>query len=149
MLRTFDPMDLVQMEVQPSQALDTAGRERILKDSARRGPCWTYEAGGRVLAVGGLAMLHPAWATAWTILAGDIGARMVGLTRAVSLIVRDASARLGPDGRLDMHVDPQSVASVRWAIMLGFGPEAYLERALPGGRALTVWLYKSEGSAGG
>lgn len=144
-LRPFDVEDLLKIDPQPSQAgvLDARQRERILSESVKRGPCWTYPDGDRIVAIGGLGMVHDTWATAWTILAADIGWHMVGLTRAVRSVLHTAAVELGPDGRIDMHVDPQSLDSIRWAAMLGFvGPEAWLERAMPGcSRALTIWRY--------
>lgn len=142
-LRPFIDEDIWRIVPQPSQALDDEGRTRILAESVPRGPCWTFEASdGRVLGIGGFVMLHARWATAWTILAADIGAGMVGLTRWVRATVAAKQRQLGEDGRIDMHVDPESFASVWWARMLGFRLDAILPRALPDGRDMGVWSYQ-------
>lgn len=141
-LRPFTDEDIWRITPQPSQALDDAGRARILTESVPRGPCFTVEASdGRVLGVGGFILLHTKWATAWTILASSIGAGMVGLTRAVREEVRAQQSAMGGDARIDMHVDPESFASVWWARMLCFRQDAILPRALPDGRDMGIWSY--------
>lgn len=142
MLRPFTDDDIWRIDPQPSQSLDDEARARIVGESVPRGPCWTFEASdGRVLGVGGFIMLHPGWATAWTILAADIGAGMVGLTRAARQVIAGLQ-RSASVPRIDMHVDPASFASVWWAQMLGFEQDAILPRALPDGRDMGVWSYK-------
>lgn len=141
MLRIFEAVDLWHIEPQPTQALSDADRVRILHDAVPRGPCWTYESGGGVLAVGGFCLMHAGWATAWTILGQKIGAAMVGLTRAVSAQLRVQQQAM-PGGRIDMHIDPAHINSIRWAGTLGFERDAWLGRALPDGRDMAVWLYQ-------
>lgn len=140
MLRAFVPKDIERIVPQASQLLDAEGRARIVGQSVPRGPCWTYEGGdGRVLCIGGFAHVHGEWATAWTILADDIGAAMVGLTRAVRQQLHGHAC-----ARIDMHVDPAHLPGARWAALLGFRMEAWLERALPMGRPMGVWLFERE-----
>lgn len=141
-LRPFSDSDIWRIQPQPSQAMGEAERWRILRESVPRGPCWTFlSSDGRVLAIGGFVRLHAGWLTAWTILAADIGAGMVGLTRAVARMLAQVAG--DPDvARVDMHVDPENVASVLWAQMLGFRLDAILPRALPGGRDMGVWSYE-------
>lgn len=142
-VRPFIEEDIWRIWPQPSQFLDDEGRARILAESVPRGPCSTFLASdGRVLAIGGFVDLHAGWATAWTILAADIGAGMVGLTRATRAVLHNRSWNMGPKARIDMHVDPLSLPSVRWAMVLGFRQEAWLARALPDGRAMGVWIYE-------
>lgn len=143
-LRPFIDDDIWRIDPQASQPLDDEGRARILAQSVPRGPCFTFEASdGRVLGIGGFVELHPGWLTAWTILAADIGAAMVGLTRAVRGVLATMQHR--HDGlRIDMHVDPASFASVWWATLLGFRQDAILTRALPDGRDMGVWIYERE-----
>jgi RimJ/RimL family protein N-acetyltransferase len=137
-LRPFTDDDIWRIVPQSSQALDDEGRARILGESVPRGPCWTVLAtDGRVLGIGGFVFLHAGWATAWTILAADIGAAMVGLTRMVRFVLLGMHMP-----RIDMHIDPASLASVRWAMALGFRQDAILARALPDGRDMGVWLYE-------
>lgn len=143
MLRPFIDEDIWRIDPQPMQALGTADRRRILADSVPRGPCFTFEASnGCVLGIGGFVKLHDHWATAWTILAADIGAAMVGLTRAVRRELQVQQNLMGALARIDMHVDPESFASVWWATMLGFRQDAILPRALPDGRDMGIWSYQ-------
>lgn len=140
MLREFTPDDLWRIVPQAAQAMDRAARERIVSESVPRGPCWTAcERSGRIVGVGGFVYVHPQWATAWTILAERIGTAMPGLTRAVA-----QRLRAEPAARIDMHVDPAQPASARWARLLGFRLECWMDRALPDGRDMAVWLYEGE-----
>lgn len=139
-LRPLIDDDIFEIEPQASQLLGSVERWRILRESVPRGPCWAYVGKGRILGIGGFIELHAGWATAWTILATDIGTGMVGLTRAVRQTLAAMQARSG--GRIDMHVDPRSIESVRWATMLGFRMEAWLARAQPNGEDMAVWLYE-------
>lgn len=144
-LRPFEAMDILDIVPQASQALETEARERILNGPAKQGPCWTYEGrDGRIVAVGGLVFIHDAWATAWTVLAQDIGAAMVGLTRAVADVLRAQADKMDEWGCIDMQVDPSRVESVRWAMLLGFRQEAWLDRRIPQGKPMTIWLYQGD-----
>jgi hypothetical protein len=144
MMRPLMEDDVFEIEPQASQPLGSAERWRILRESVPRGPCWACVGGGRVLGIGGFIRLHPGWATAWTILAADIRAHMVGLTRQTRAILQQAQRDMGARGRIDMHVDPGSIPSVRWADMLGFTQEAWLARALPDGGDMAVWIYEGK-----
>lgn len=138
MLSVFKPEDIDAIVPQDSQSLNAAGRARIVDQAVPRGPCWTARNGeGRIIAVGGFVFTHAGWATAWTILAKGIGAAMPGLTRAVRAELAAVQA-----ARVDMHVDPESVASIRWAMMLDFQLEAVFAAALPDGRDMGIWRYE-------
>ncbi len=143
MLRPFSGSDIWRLDPQPSQAMDEQARHRILAESVPRGPCFTFlGSDGRVLGIGGFIKLHASWATAWTILAADIGTAMVGLTRATRKEVQAQQNLMGAAARIDMHVDPESFQSVWWATLLGFRQDAILPRALPDGRDMGVWSYQ-------
>lgn len=74
--------------------------------------------GTDVLVCAGVVDMAPGRAIAWAYLAGNIGRRMVAVTRAVKKYLQSTGYR-----RIEMDVDCDFPAAHRWAKMLGFEME--------------------------
>lgn len=143
----FSPEDATRIVPQPAQASAWAamGGAAGAIGMAARGPAWTaidMEA-RRVVFVGGIAVCHGGYATAWSIFADKIGAGLVPITRR-------ALAEIGAFdvARLDMFCSAKSAAAQIWAGKLGMTYEARLARAMPDGSDATVWV-RLKGSSNG
>ena len=71
-----------------------------------------------VLCCAGVVKLNEGRGVAWAYLADDLGARMVGVTRAVKRYLGIANFH-----RIEMHVDCDFKEAHRWVRMLGFEME--------------------------
>lgn len=92
--------------------------------------------GDTVIASAGIVEQWKGRGLCWALLAGDIGAsRFVRVSRAVRRAVDVAQWR-----RLEMQVDAEHVAAMRWAELLGFEVESKLRSFLPDGRDAFMYV---------
>lgn len=114
----LQPWHLAELRLQEAQAGEVA-RCDLLTHAMRliqSGPALAVlAADGRPVAAGGLAEVHPHYATAWALLGADAGAAMTAITRAVRRVLASGAWQ-----RVDTTVRSDFVAGHRWAVMLGF-----------------------------
>lgn len=103
-------------------------------DGAPRGDAWTAVHDGLPLCCGGLVEMWPGRAYAWALLDEDAGRIMLPLTRSIRSLLDRAQYR-----RIEMAVDAGFEAGLRWAVLLGFEPEALARRYMPHGG--DAWVY--------
>ncbi len=118
----FKAWHMAAIERQPIQ-LDTS-LEPDPVELEQSGPAWTAIAGGRPIACAGFSRsTWPHQAMAWCILAENIGAAMVPLTR----LVRREFAR-SEFQRLEVLVLSSHAAGHRWAKLIGLEREGTMRR---------------------
>lgn len=89
---------------------------------------------GRTLACAGFVDLGGGKARAWSLLAGDAGRAMAGVTRAVMRALAEAGFR-----RVDIEVAVGFEPARRWAAMLGFQCEGVMRAWLDDGSDAELW----------
>lgn len=126
----FDPVHALGMRVQPNQALPPDEFLRALATPA--GEAYTGMVDGRPIGCAGVVELWKGRALAWALLAEDAGPHMVSVTRAIRFFLATVPYR-----RVEMAVDAEFPAAIRWAEMLGFKRETPepMPAYLPNGRA--------------
>jgi hypothetical protein len=125
LIRPMAPADLLAIDPQAAQA--DVWRMQDLADVAvdllRAGEAMTVrDADGRVLLIGGVRPVHDECLWLWSILSGQIGARMVALSRAVARWLDGHGVR-----RLQFTCAVEHEEGLRWAALLGFQMEARLQ----------------------
>jgi hypothetical protein len=135
MFRDFLAGDVVQLALQPSQHVTLGVTRPVLsyedgEELAEGGPAWTaIGRDGRILACIGAKYLWPphdefgGHAVAWAMLAADLGAAHL----AVSRFARDRIADVAAD-RLEAIVRADVAAEARWPELLGMRLVARLEK---------------------
>ena len=136
-----DPVHLHLIEQQEAQSVErgTMATADLAAHALPRGPAWTIVANGRIVFVGGFIEHGPHWATAWAILAKNIGAALRPVTQAVR-----AQVAAAPYGRVDMYIDPEFEQSVRWAAHIGMAQESVMRRAKANGGPMFVFAKVEE-----
>lgn len=119
MFRHFLPEDLALIAPQPEQAdwLTAApgGAEPMDPEALFvAGPAWTAIDGQTVLCCAGFGQVSQTHAIAWAIVAADIGAGMVAVTRYAREQIEAARYR-----RIEAIVRAGFAPGVRWARMIG------------------------------
>lgn len=117
--RHFLPEDLAMIAPQPEQAeWFTAKPGCFLPASAETlfdaGPAWTAIDGNQILCCAGFGQISPWHVIAWAIMAPNIGAGMVAVTRYAREQIDAASYR-----RIEAIVRAGFPQGVRWARMIG------------------------------
>jgi len=97
-----------------------------------RSDSWTAFDGDRILGCAGLLPIWPGLSHCWALLADDIGAGMIGVTRCAHRMLRMHT------GRIEAYVEAEFEAGHRWARILGF------ERDTPG--VLRKWFPDGSGA---
>jgi hypothetical protein len=133
----FDPRHFARLAVQPHQAdwkLKLAeGDWGSLCTPPHR--AWSALADdGRTLACAGFVDLGGGKARAWSLLAGDAGRAMAGVTRAVKDALEQAGFR-----RVDIEVASGFEPARRWAAMLGFQQEGVMRAWFDDGSDAELW----------
>ncbi|CAB4156983.1 hypothetical protein UFOVP747_19 [uncultured Caudovirales phage] len=138
-VREFHPDDADRLVLQDGQVAEAGDAWRdVLKAAPMAGPCWTAEADGRVLGVGGFALRWAGNALAWAYVARDIPrTAWTALTRAVRQRIDGLAAR--GVWRVDIEVRWLWPEGERWARMLGFEFEAVALRYAPDGGHMGRW----------
>jgi hypothetical protein len=101
---------------------------------AAAGDAWTAVVDGLPVACAGLIEMWKDRAQAWALLSADAGPHMLPITRSIRFRLASSSFR-----RIEMAVDVDFEAGIRWAHMLGFEHECTARNYFPGGR--TARLY--------
>jgi hypothetical protein len=125
-IRGFLAGDAVQLVLQPSQHVALGLKHAIHSiDDGREleaaGPAWTATGGGRILCCYGFAEVAPAGprtgghALAWALLAANLGAAHVAITRFARATLADS-----PISRIEAIVRAGVEAERKWAEMVGF-----------------------------
>lgn len=128
--------DIDALHVQPLQA-DALCERQWFDVALAGGPVWTIRADdGRVLWIGGFLIAAENHASAWCLLAENVGAAMVAITRICRALVDGAQWQ-----RLDMAIRRDIPVSVRWAGQLGF----VYERPLDAVPDHDVYIYRRAG----
>lgn len=117
--RYFVPDDLALLAPQPEQAdwltASPFGAAPMDPEALlMAGPAWSAIDGYRVLCCAGFAQVAPTHANAWAIVAADIGAGMVAVTRYAREQIEAARYR-----RIEAIVRAGFAPGVRWARMVG------------------------------
>jgi hypothetical protein len=126
-LTPFNPWHLREIDVQAAQRehYEAAGPNLA-------GPAWSAFVNGKPIASAGVIEMWPGRGYAWALLSQGAGPYMLALTRAIR-------SRLDGLGftRLEMAVDADFPAGIRWARMLGFECETPepMRAYSPSGRA--------------
>lgn len=119
----FVPADLVALEPQPRQAAMAASDE-ALRALLTANQCWTVRGSvDRVLMIGAVHDVCDRHGLLLALLAADIGAAAVALTRVTRRWFNGM-----PYDRLTAWVDSDHVEGVRWARMLGMQSEGLMRR---------------------
>lgn len=143
--------DLVQLALQPSQhvTLGISKPVHSLEDGEEMvaaGPAWSAIAGGRVLCCYGFAMVWPAGpgtgghALAWALLAEDVGAAHLAITRFARATIAES-----PITRIEAIVRADVDAEVNWARMVGLNQVAELRAWGPDGKTHLLFERIREG----
>lgn len=134
-VRTCTTFDLMNLELQPSQA---AMRERMTpqycRDLLAGGDSYCATVAGNPVACIGLIHYWETRKYVWAFLAPSAGQHMLTLTRAVRRWLKYHGA-----GRLETAVDCRNDMDIRWAELLGFTREGVMRKWTPEG--LDVFLY--------
>lgn len=120
------------LRLQPAQSGDAARlRDPALQcDLVGPGSWAVVDELGITRAIGGLADLGAGRAYAWSFLGEAIGPDFIQLHRKVVGYFDNA-----PYHRIEMHVDVDQPAAIRWARLLGFEMEGTARRFFPDGRS--------------
>jgi hypothetical protein len=140
--RDFLPGDAIHICLQTSQHICLGVNRPVLNiedglDMLLGGPAWTaIGRGGRILCCGGFKLLWPpnppltgGHAVAWAILAANLGAGHVAITR----FARDRIAE-APYSRIECITRMDVPSEFLWARLLGFGNGRVLRKWGPEGR---------------
>ncbi|MEA3053560.1 MAG: hypothetical protein QOG72_2463 [Sphingomonadales bacterium] len=141
---TFRPMcagDVVQLALQPSQHV-CLGVTRAVhsieegEELVAGGPAWTAVGGdGRILCCAGFTLLWPAngltggHAVAWALLAADLGAAQLAITRFARRRIEESRF-----DRIEAIVRAGIVAEPKWARLVGLRRRALLRKWGPEGK---------------
>jgi hypothetical protein len=130
---------LVTFEQRHRDALLVQERQRDeLKDAPSRpvGQAWAALAGEHPVAIGGIYEIWRGRSYVWALLGRDVGPHMLPLTRAIR-----SELDAAPFARIEMVVEKDFRAAMRWAVALGFQLETpvALRCFLPSGR--DAWIY--------
>lgn len=133
----FRPAHFERLAVQPHQAdwkLRLGERDwGVLGAPPHR--AWSALADdGRTLACAGFVDLGGGKARAWSLLSGDAGRAMAGVTRAVRRALDEADFR-----RVDIEVASGFEPARRWAAMLGFQQEGVMRAWFDDGSNAELW----------
>lgn len=111
-------------------------RIEFAMEYAAAGPAYAVIASCGVIALGGTAQVWPGRGIAWSLVSDSAGPYMVALTRAVRRVLDASGCK-----RLEMCVDAEHPAAIRWAELLGFELETPkpMRAFTPAGRA--AYLY--------
>lgn len=125
------------IDLQPAQAaLRATLTEEVVGNLVRsRGIAITDRR--RVLACAGLAPHWPGRSTGWALLSAGIGPnRFIAVHRLIAAALDRHETR--HPGRIEIQIDPDHAAALRWATILGFDVEGRLRRYLPDGRDMIL-----------
>jgi hypothetical protein len=112
--RYFVPDDLACLAPQPEQADWLTATAADPETLFAAGPAWTALDGLSVLCCAGFGEVSPTHAIAWAIIAADIGACMVPVTRYARERIEAARYR-----RIEAIVRAGFAPGARWARMIG------------------------------
>src|SRR5262245_17096827 len=137
LIRTFQPEDLLKVDIQPAQIGDfpsgvTLASGRLLAEHF----AITGYLDGRVIGCAGIAEIWTHRAIAWAVLSQDCGRRMLEITRHV----REA-LELHPARRIETAVFSDFPAGRRWAELLGFTLETPEPMRHYDDNGRSAWLY--------
>lgn len=118
--RTFQPEDLYR--IASLREIDAATVDTSTAVSmASRGPCWTFESGGRVLGVGGFIMGDNGWARLWGLVSDHMSRQEgVAATLLAARLVRQVRW-LGAE-RIEALTEEGWHQGERTLRLLGFDP---------------------------
>jgi hypothetical protein len=143
-LRTADLSSFEPQAVQAG-ALSREGKA-LVRAMVVRGVSWTVFQRlspmhpEEVIAVGGLSFTHGSYATAWSVIGGQVSkAGWLAMTRFARQRIRDCPAR-----RVDMMVSALHQAGADYAAALGMTYEAQLASALPDGSDALIFKRKTD-----
>lgn len=127
---------LLSIELQSAQAFAQTLLTREYAESivGQTGVGWTVAKDGRPVACGGIAEQWPGRAEAWTLLSDEA----LLMFRHVHRVARGAIAN-APWSRVEMKVDAQHDAGVRWARRLGFECEGLMRKYTTDGRDIFLF----------
>lgn len=142
MIVTVDPFqreDAQEMAVQPMQMIGRSAADNAdtALQLAAPGRAFTIRerATGRILCIAGLTEQYPHWATGWSLLAADKGgAGMLAVTRIVRWFLAKEEFRI-----VDCLIHAEQASARRWAVLLGFAPEARLRGRAPDGGDIIIY----------
>lgn len=103
---------LEQIDVQQAQAKDAAVHSLRMPNSVMSGAAIVA---GRPVAAAGIQEMWPGRGHAWALLGRDAGPHLLDVTRATRRALDCAPFR-----RVEITVDKDFHAAIRWAILLGF-----------------------------
>lgn len=126
----FEARHLSLLRVQDNQRLEFDATAL----SAVPGDRWTAVVDGLPICCGGLVPIWPGRAYAWSVLDREAGPHMRRLTTAIRSLLDGTPWR-----RIEMAVDAEFEAGLRWARLLGFVPECLARSYLPTGR--DAWVF--------
>lgn len=129
-IRPFQIEHALAMRVQPNQQLPQGEFLKALQSPA--GEAYTGFVDERPIGCAGVMGIWPGRALAWALLSDEAGPHMRSLTRAIRFFLDSVPFR-----RVEMAVDAEFPAAIRWAAMLGFQLETPepMQGYTPDGRA--------------
>lgn len=111
---SVEHLDTIRLQQAQSKALDTVGdAEAVYLEASEF--AFTALDGDIVVACAGILTLWEGRGHAWALMSGNIGARFVGVHRAVKRAIAVSGFR-----RIEMDVDAAHKEAIKWAHMLGF-----------------------------
>lgn len=120
------------IDVQPAQR-DQVMHADDVAAAIDRGPAYAVAHEGRLLAIGGVAIVWPGRGHLWGLLAGGLGVSMTPIHRVVSRVLAEVDVR-----RLEAHISCDHPEASRWIEMLGFEQEGVM-RAFWKGRDFALY----------
>lgn len=126
MIRAFRPQDVLAIDVQPLQLEEFGPPDLAYGERAARGAAWTAtmpngEGGEQVIGCGGIVPLFASHGLAWALLAGELGARFVAMTRCAR-----AAIEASPYRRIEALVRADWPQAIRWAEAIGLERNALI-----------------------
>lgn len=123
------PEHLLDIRVQDAQMVQQISPSYAREVVANEGVAYAAVLDGRTIACAGIAEAHRDRGIAWAMLADEALAHFRLIHRAVSRVVQNAPWR-----RVEMTVDVNHSAGIRWAERLGFEREGLMRSFTPDGR---------------
>lgn len=132
MIDQTQPSDFVDIDPQDEQSRElvqyTLEYGRKVLAACRAATIWSND--GVIVAIVGVVAVHPGRAQVWTMLARNAGQHLLGLTRAVKMLLKG----FGDYGRLEATVRTDFEPGHRWARLVGFERECTMRRFGPDGQ---------------
>lgn len=134
----YEPWHLRSLRPQAAQLVGQPALmdERNAIGLGQAGPCWSCRDGDLTLGVAGIVDRTPGRGICWALFSDELLGRFGAVHRAAVRFIAGGRYR-----RLEMTVDPNHTAAVRWALRLGFVKEGRMRSYAPDGRDIDLYAW--------